>query len=131
MTVTAGDSIDVAELSFYTDRINACRGQYARIEVCKEHAVTEDDDLHCAYCGKELPTEEDLILGDVDGDGEVTSIDATYIQRLLADMAVPDSFNETAADVDGDDEVSVLDATLIQRWLADFNTPYNIGEPIS
>lgn len=68
------------------------------------------------------------ILGDADGDGEVTSIDATYIQRWLAHMDVPESFDEYAADVDGDGEVTSIDATYIQRWLAYINVPYPIGE---
>lgn len=40
-----------------------------------------------------------IILGDTDGDGEVTSIDATFIQRVLASMPTPDIIDEDAADV--------------------------------
>ncbi|MBQ3416531.1 MAG: dockerin type I repeat-containing protein [Ruminococcus sp.] len=60
---------------------------------------------------------DDVILGDVDGDGKVTVIDATVIQQKLAgiDAAV---YVEMAADTDDDGQVTILDATYIQRWLA-------------
>ena len=70
------------------------------------------------------------ILGDADGDGNVTVIDATWIQRYLADMKVPNAFNEAAADVDADGEISIIDATWIQRWLAEMTIPYPIGKTI-
>ena len=70
------------------------------------------------------------ILGDADGDGNVTVIDATWIQRYLADMKVPNAFNEAAADADSDGDVSIIDATWIQRWLAEMTIPYPIGKTI-
>lgn len=57
------------------------------------------------------------ILGDADGDGEVTILDVTVIQRHLSMLTV-NYLYETAADVDGDNSVTILDATLIQRMLA-------------
>lgn len=70
----------------------------------------------------------ETILGDIDGDGEVTSLDVTYIQRYLAFQEIP-GFNELAADIDGDGEVSSLDVTWNQRYLAYVDIPYPIGEP--
>ena len=70
------------------------------------------------------------ILGDADGDGNVTIIDATWIQRYLADIKVPNAFNEAAADADADGEISIIDATWIQRWLSGMKIPYSIGEEI-
>lgn len=69
------------------------------------------------------------VRGDADGDGTVTILDATAIQRKLADLSVS-SFNEKAADVDGDG-LNILDATRIQRKLAAFADPYHIGETVS
>ena len=62
-----------------------------------------------------------VVLGDTDGDGKVTILDATAIQRRLADMSTQ-SFIEAAADVDGDGKVTILDATAIQRVLAGMTT---------
>ena len=73
---------------------------------------------------------EDIILGDANGDGTVTIIDATWIQRKLGKMSVP-VFNENAADVDGDGEVTVIDATWIRRYLAGTTCPAGIGKPIN
>lgn len=66
--------------------------------------------------------------GDADGDGVVTILDATVIQRKLAEFAVS-RFNETAADVNGDG-LNILDATAIQRYLAGFPNTYQIGETV-
>lgn len=55
-----------------------------------------------------------FIKGDADGDGEVSVIDATVIQRHEASIATG-AFYKPLADVDGDSDVSIIDATLIQR----------------
>ena len=57
-------------------------------------------------------------FGDADGDGFVTILDATAIQRQLASLASKEEIVPSAADVDGDGEVTILDATGIQRTLA-------------
>lgn len=76
------------------------------------------------------PIPDTPILGDVDGDGVVTVLDATYLQRKLVDLPIPFEFSETVADVDGDGTATVIDATFIQRWLANLPAPDGIGEPI-
>ncbi len=58
-----------------------------------------------------------LLLGDVDGDNDVSIMDATTIQRLLARL-LDRPIRLDCADVDGDGDVSILDATKIQRYLA-------------
>lgn len=60
-----------------------------------------------------------LDYGDADGDGDITIIDATFIQRYLAELTMLSEKNLLAADADADDEVTILDATLIQRYLAE------------
>lgn len=70
-----------------------------------------------------------FLIGDADGDGKVTILDATAIQRRLAALNVA-SFSEKGADVDGDG-VNIMDATRIQRYLAGFSDRYHIGEPVA
>lgn len=70
------------------------------------------------------------ILGDADADGSVTVLDATAIQRHLAEFE-NEAFSEAAADVDRDSEVTIFDASYIQRFLADLSCPEGIGEPIA
>jgi hypothetical protein len=69
-----------------------------------------------------------FIRGDADGDGSITIMDATKIQRLLA------KFEE---DTDGmivlratlsDEGFGIMDATRIQRYIALYDDPYRIGE---
>ena len=77
--------------------------------------------------------ENPRILGDVDGDGEATVLDATYILRYNVNMQIPiaEEVMLLCGDVDGDGEVSVIDATFILRYEVMMKTPYAIGEPIA
>ena len=72
--------------------------------------------MHC------LPGEyePDVIRGDYDMDGEVTILDATRAQRIIADLDErPDEAFLFEVDADGDGELTILDATRIQRVIAD------------
>lgn len=61
---------------------------------------------------------DDVLIGDVDGDGQITVFDASLIQRYLASQVTEDKLDLTAADVDGDGKVTIFDASLIQRYLS-------------
>ena len=63
------------------------------------------------------------ILGDVNGDGEVSILDVTFVQRYLADMNLLDEAALKRADADSDGEVTIADATLIQRYDAQMTVP--------
>ena len=67
---------------------------------------------------------EELMLGDVDGDGEVTIIDATEVQRHIAQISVFNDAQLKAADVDRDGEVAIIDASDIQRYVAQIITEF-------
>lgn len=89
------------------------------------------DDVQVGYClsGAVIqPGSQPCILGDADGDGVLSVMDATAIQRKLAKISVK-SYDEKAADADEDGNVTVLDATAIQRCLAKLPTHQGIGEP--
>ncbi len=58
------------------------------------------------------------VWGDVDGDGYLTILDATYIQKYLVHLRGATTINVATADVDGDGVVSIIDATYIQKKLA-------------
>ena len=59
-----------------------------------------------------------VLMGDADGDGKVTILDATRIQRVLAGLDQKSANYDVAADVDQDGKVTIIDATCIQRYLA-------------
>ena len=69
------------------------------------------------------------LYGDADMDGKITILDATRIQRYLADFVTDDDIDSEAADISGNG-IDILDATYIQRYLADFEIPYPIDQPI-
>lgn len=64
------------------------------------------------------PVPGDDIYGDVDADNEVTIIDATHIQKKLANIEEFSELQMTKADVNIDNEVSILDCSCIQKWIA-------------
>ena len=68
------------------------------------------------------------IVGDADTEGTITILDATAIQRTLANLPVT-AFDAKAADADEDGDLTILDATAIQRHLAALPTNPNIGKP--
>lgn len=69
------------------------------------------------------------ILGDADNDGNVNIIDASYIQKWIANIPL-DTFNLLAADTDEDGDITIIDASYIQKWLANIKSNENIGKPI-
>lgn len=69
-----------------------------------------------------------FLRGDADGDGAITILDATKVQRLLANLVDDaDGMIALRGDADGDGSLNILDATRIQRAIAGF-TVENIGE---
>lgn len=72
---------------------------------------------------------KNVILGDVDGNGEADTADATHVQRKATMLTVPFSDADMkAGDVDGSGELTVVDATFIQRYATHVKVPYPIGE---
>ena len=58
------------------------------------------------------------VPGDADGDGERTILDATRIQRFIADIEPLTTAQLSPADVNRDGTVSVSDVTYLQKYLA-------------
>lgn len=61
-------------------------------------------------------------LGDVDGDGQVSVMDATAIQQHIAGIKLLSQEAQKFADTDKDGAVSIMDATQIQRFVAQLIT---------
>ena len=76
-------------------------------------------------------SEQSVLLGDADGDGNIMIVDCTLIQRDIAALAEIRSDNREAADVDSDGIICILDATEIQRYLAEMEVKFPIGKTVS
>lgn len=61
----------------------------------------------------------DVTLGDVNMDGDITVIDATEVQKYVAQLVAFTNDQFTAADVDHDGTITVKDATTIQKFVVD------------
>ena len=70
-----------------------------------------------------------LLLGDVDGDGEVFAGDAREILRYSAKLPVSDGFDPAAADVNGDKQILANDARLALRMSAKLDPTRLYEEP--
>ena len=105
--------------------------------VVKEATTTEEglEEKRCLDCGavigsRTIPLLLQFVLGDVDGDGVVTIVDATFIQRQLASIPIPFEFNDRVADTDGDGFITIIDVTQIQRYLVQLPCSAEIGETV-
>ena len=121
-TDAEGNPVDVSALRVKLTREEGeYIGEYAITATYRENAnyiVNVTDGV--------LTITKTYLIGDADGDGEITIFDATAIQRYLAGIEQGD-FDIDAADADEDGEVSIFDATELQRFLAGMEANPNIG----
>ena len=105
----------------------------------KEPSVGEEGlkVLTCDHCGVVLDSEAiealpaEYLLGDADGNGEIESVDATFIQRYIAQIPTPYTKAELMrGDVDGSGDLELTDVTAIQYYLCHLKVSYQIGTVI-
>ena len=75
-------------------------------------------------------TVSDKIIGDVNGDGNISIMDATTIQRYIAKLIEEDELYKELTDCDKNSVIDVVDATLIRRYIAKLDNSANTGETI-
>ena len=80
-----------------------------------------------AMCFAIPASADSYIIGDADGDGEVTILDATKIQRVLADLAKDEDGMIARRGDANHDGLDILDATRIQRYLVGYNDSQQLG----
>lgn len=59
------------------------------------------------------------MYGDMNGDNEVSVVDVTILQKILAGKIIPSPSQTIYADMDRNGDVSVVDVTAIQKYLAE------------
>ncbi len=80
--------------------------------------TTEDKVLVQEENDELIDPDNDILLGDVDGDGEVTIMDATEVQLAVAKVITLSEDRNRCADADRDGETTIMDATQIQKFVA-------------
>ena len=109
-------------------------GQYLNIYGTCRHPKThtesgdaESRGVFCDICGErisavvDLGGQDDLLIGDTNGDGIISIGDVTEIQKYLAEL-VPFTDKQLAlADTNGDGGVGIDDATHLQKYLAEID----------
>lgn len=60
---------------------------------------------------------DNAVYGDVNGDGDITVVDATLVQKHVVQLETLSADKQILADVNGDNTISVVDATLIQKYV--------------
>ncbi len=87
-----------------------------------EHTYDDEYDADCNVCGdiREVPEKPvEIVYGDADGDGEITSLDVLVLQQYFAGYDA--TLDVTAADADGDGEVTSLDVLVLQQYFAGYD----------
>lgn len=64
-----------------------------------------------------LEPNKETLLGDVNGDGEITIVDSTILQKYIVGQTTLDDETLNVADVNKDGAVTIVDATLIQKFV--------------
>ena len=125
--ITAGDQAGVSGTLYYH--------WYRFEDVFDSHGGMHWDTAQPAVSSfvriETAPAEYDYLLGDADGDGDITIMDVTIIKRYCAHLNVSVGADVLMqGDVDESGDLTIADASFIQRRLANIRIPYDIGKPI-
>ncbi len=113
-----GDS--EASQAIIADAVEAINAlEYDEEKTLDENKAAVDELVAPVADALEAQREADAIIpGDVNGDGKINTVDASYILMYLVGNT-PEDFVEKAADVDGDGKINTLDATAILKKLVE------------
>lgn len=87
--------------------------EWNKIEIANDSMLP--DNIEIKYQGSKVK----VLIGDVNGDGNVTIDDATTVQKAIAEMITLNEEQKEAADANGDGNVTIDDVTTIQKYIAE------------
>ncbi len=125
-TQTIPMTYDMTNPEYMTSTITAQWTPTQAGEYCAKISATD-----CAgeYAEKILNfVVKECIIGDVDGNGNIDIVDATYLQMCLAHIKDINDLRVLTADTDRDDILTINDATYIQMYLANIPDIDFIGQ---
>ena len=123
MTVTVGDELDMSNVTvtaIYKDGSSEVITDgytvsgYDAKTLGKQTVTVTYRGVTATFEVNVIPT---LIIGDVNGDGQVNIRDASQIQRYILGVVEFDDEQLSVADTNGDGEINIRDATQIQKFL--------------
>ncbi len=85
----------------------------------------QEDTILESYCKEndikfaKISGADDILLGDANGDGKITSLDARWILQVAAELKTPTAYEEKAMDVNGDGKITSLDARYVLQIAAE------------
>lgn len=126
LTVNAALTVDGRQAIVY----KAMDGEAATIALVPGTATPDEGASSDEPASPDEP--KDFCGGDVNNDGVIDIVDATLLQRFIAELEVelPAEYADEAlwkkiADVDGNGVINVADVTLIQYYIAEEELPPN------
>ena len=87
-------------------------------EECTSHSY---ENGVCSLCKKPETQEDDILLGDINGDGAVNAMDTNLLKRVLAGVLTPDDKTIAYADINRDGQINGLDSNLLSRIVSGAN----------
>ena len=131
--ITSNDSYTTSPLSGRTDYVTPvnAKGNYQAGIINVVYLYTNGDIpvITTAPVTTEEPTPgpDDVLIGDVNGDGYINIKDATFLQRVLAEYETLTLKQQVAADCDRSGKITVKDVTLIQKYVAEISDKSEVG----
>ena len=146
MMVHAGSSANSTSLFTYDLRTSACwYRNYARIEPCNHEGATyttsaNTHTLQCSHCllrTEEAHTFVNCIctvcqftiiqeVGDVNGDGDVNTVDLIVLVNILLGKDTVDNYNRDAVDLNSDNNITIADVTTLVNILNEHIPIHNV-----
>ena len=71
------------------------------------------------------------VIGDADGNGEVTTSDCVIMMRYILGSASIAEENMIAADVNNDNNITIADVVIVMRYLVGYTDNYNVGTEVT
>ena len=129
MTVTVGDELDMSNVTvtaIYKDGSSEVITDgytvsgYDAKTLGKQTVTVTYRGATATFEVNVLPSQGTFITGDINGDGVISIVDATILQKYLANLVTFDDEQIAVADTNGDGSVTIADATQIQKYLAGY-----------
>lgn len=120
--------LSLSEKGIELDGENICGSRVKMSNNTDTGIVLINEANHVELSNNEEDYDKHYMLGDADANETIESVDATLVQRKIADIETPypDDILQQG-DADGNGELELIDATAIQYYLANMKVPYLVG----